>query len=90
MTILLALLGFAPTADQQRIPPVLAYLLLGAAAYGVGYVLDIVAWLVGPTLSPYLRIPGVLAVALVAHSIYRLVVHRDGLSWGGWLRERLK
>lgn len=90
MTMLLALLGFAPTADQQRIPPILAYVVLGAGAYFVGWVLDLVAWLVGPALSPYLRVPGVLCVALVAHAFYRFVVHRDGLSFGGWLRERLK
>lgn len=90
MTVLLALLGFAPTADQQRVPPVVGLLLVAGSAYGVAWVLDAIAWLVGPTLSPYLRVPGIICTALVAQAFVRFLVFRDGLSWGGWFRERLK
>jgi nucleoside permease NupC len=90
MTILLALLGFAPAADQQRIPPVLAWLTLGAGAYFIGWVLDVIAWLIGSTLSPYLRVPGVICTALVVQGFVRLLLFRDNLSWSGWLRERIK
>lgn len=90
MNVLLALLGFAPTETQARIPPVLAWLVLGAGAYFVGWVLDAVAWLIGPTFSPYLRVPGVVCVALVVQGFVRLLLFRDSMSWSGWLRERIK
>jgi len=90
MTFLLALLGFAPTADQQRIPPIGGLLAVAGSAYGVAWVLDAIAWLLGPTLSPYLRVPGIICTALVVQSFVRFLVYRDGYSWAGWFRERLK
>lgn len=90
MDIVLALFGFAPTEAQAKYPPVIAWLILAAGAYGVAWVLDWVAWLLGPVLSPYLRVPGVICVALVVQGFVRLLLFRDSLSWSGWLRERIK
>lgn len=89
MSIILALFGFAPSETQAKWPPALAWLGLLAACYGAAWIVEAAARLL-PVLSVYFRTLGVFAVALLAHSVYRAVVHRDGLSWGGWLRERIK
>lgn len=89
MNIVLALFGFGPSETQARWPPVIAWGLLITACW---YAANIVEWLARlmPVASVYFRTIGVLAVALLLHSFYRAVFHRDGLSWGGWMRERIK
>lgn len=89
MTILLALLGFAPTETQAKWPPVVAWLGLLTACYFAAWIVETLAGFM-PVLSVYFRTIGVLAVALVLHGLYRVVVHHDSLSWSGWMRERVK
>jgi len=89
MTVLLGLFGFASTETQARIPPVGAWLLLGFAAYGTAWIIEGLSRLM-PVLSVYFRTLGVLATAMLAQSIVRTILFRDGLSWSGWIRERVK
>jgi len=89
MNVLLALLGFAPTETQAKVPPALGWFGLIAACYASAWIVEFVAQL-APVLSVYFRTIGLFAIALLGHGMYRAVVHRDGLSWSGWLRERLK
>ena len=86
MSILLALVGFAPTETQARYPPALAWLGLCVAAYGTAWIVESISRLM-PVLSVYFRTLGVVAVALVAQGIVRSIFFRDGLSWSGWIRE---
>ena len=85
---LLALFGFAKRDVQATIPPIFAYLALVAAAYFAAHVIEAVSWLLGG-YAAYLRIPGVVAVALIGHGLYRAVVHRDDNSWAGYVRKIL-
>lgn len=89
MTILLALLGFAPADTQAKCPPVIAWGLLLTACWYAANVVEWAAWL-APVLSVYFRTLGVLAVALLVQGFVRAIVWRDGFSWSGWLRERIK
>lgn len=89
MSIVLALLGFAPSETQAKYPPVLAWLLLGGVCYGAAWIVEGAARLM-PVLSVYFRTVGVLAVALLVQAFVRFLIYRDSLSWSGWLRERLK
>ena len=89
MTTLLALLGFAPSETQARIPPVIAWGLLLTACWFAAVVVEWAAWL-APGLSVYFRTLGVLASALLVQGFVRTIVWRDGFSWSGWLRERIK
>lgn len=89
MAVLLALLGFAKSEDQAKYPPAVAWGLLVLASYYAATIIEWAAWLM-PVASVYFRTIGVLAVALLAHGMYRAVFHRDALSWSGWMRERVK
>ena len=89
MTVLLALLGFAPTEGQAKWPPAIAWGGLITACYYAATIVEWLAWLM-PIASVYFRTVGVLAVALLVQGFVRLVLFRDGLSWSGWIRERVK
>lgn len=89
MSVLLALLGFASSETQAKWPPALAWFGLLTGCYYAAWIVEALAAFM-PVLSIYFRTVGFLAVALCAHSLYRGIVHRDGLSFGGWLREKIK
>ena len=89
MSIVLALFGFAPSETQARIPPVLSWGLLLTACYFAAVVIEWAAWLM-PVASVYFRTVGVLATALLVQGFVRAIFWRDGFSWSGWLRERIK
>lgn len=89
MSIILALLGFASSETQAKWPPAIAWFALLATCYGSAWIVEWAARLL-PVLSVYFRMLGMLAIFLLAHSMYRAIVHRDGYSWGGWLREWIK
>ena len=84
MKKLAALFGFGPSAVQEVTPPVFFYLAAGAVGYYSAYILEFGARYLG-AYAPYLRIPGIVCSLIVAHEIYRIVVHRDGHSWLGWI-----
>jgi len=43
----------------------------------------------GPSVSIYLRTVGLFTTMLVAHGLYRIIVHQDDNSWGGYIRKQL-
>lgn len=85
---LLALFGFAPRDAQAGRPPLFAYLTLLAAAYFAAYLVDWAAALLGH-YGVYLRTVGVASSILVAHALYRAVVHQDDHSMGAYIRRQL-
>lgn len=87
---LLALVGFAKSEEQAKTPPLLAYLGLIVAAYFAATIVEWMATLLGTRWSIYLRTVGLVSTLLVAHALYRAVVHRDDLAWGGWIRRILQ
>ena len=78
-------MGMGATAYQERMPPLglLAGLVM-IAWFNAELVEKVSAWL-GPW-AVYLRIPGAIAVGLVAHELYRMIRYQDGLSLLGWIR----
>ena len=88
LTRILALFGFAPSAEQAVRPPLFAYLTLLAAAYFAAHIVDWIAAMLG-AYGVYLRTAGVTSVVLVAHALYRAIVHHDDNSMGGYIRKQL-
>ena len=86
---LFALFGFAPSDTQANRAPLFAYLGLLMVCYFAAHIVDWLARLLGPSVSVYLRTVGLFATLLVAHSLYRIIVHRDDHSWGGYIRKQL-
>lgn len=84
-----ALFGFASSETQDNRAPLFAYLGLITVCYFAAQVVDWLARVLGPTVSVYLRTVGLFATLLVAHSLYRIIVHRDDHSWGGYIRKQL-
>ena len=96
MQTVLALFGLAASDTQARIPPLGAYLGLIMAGYFSAEVIEAVvtlARLFNPAISHVLsvaaRTVGVVASLLIAHGVYRAVIHRDEYSWAGYIRRLL-
>lgn len=98
MDWILALIGFARRDAQANNPPLLAYLIALPIGYFGAELIEAVTFLaqwvsfgyVTPGgASVFFRTWGVLAGVLVAHAMYRAVVHRDDNSWGAFIRKRI-
>ena len=86
---ILALFGFARSETQATRAPLFAYLGLLMACYFAAHIVDWLASLLGPSVSIYLRTVGLFTTMLVAHGLYRIIVHQDDNSWGGYIRKQL-
>lgn len=98
MDWILALIGFARRDAQANNPPLLAYLLAVPIGYFGAELIEALTFVTQWAsfgyatrwaVSVFFRTWGVLAGLLVAHAMYRAVVHRDDNSWGGFIRKRL-
>lgn len=98
MTRFLALFGFASAANQAGKPPLFAYILAVPLAYFAAEVMEVLTFFVQWATVGYVsrwgasvafRTVGILGGVGLLHGLYRLVVHRDDNSWGGFIRKAL-
>ncbi len=93
-----SLFGFAPHETQAAGPPIFAYILAIPVAI---YAAVVIEWATAAAewasfgyftrwgTSVAFRASGVISTLMVTHAFYRALIHRDDLSWGGWIRKRL-